>query len=423
MFPSLFLFLFSFFLLVLLINPILFILFYSFVHTIYNNNKMTLPFFHKSGVKKKKETKNTTESKTELLQAEELDENFFYKHVMTHFHSLFCESAIVCIPHSRSIEGLVLTKDIIETHCFQMSPYFCGQYRATKQKQKIIELDDPIISTIEGFKEVRTVHIMDEEVSYKRNNKIRILLIDRLLEGEPPKYHYHKHAITIPPVRNSRTDLEFLNMFPENLEALYELQTAVQEFTDSYVYIKGYNKCTVERIQHMYMKTYRTILQRNKLLQDSCRTPSEHDQFLELVENVVMSFLHKKIWIQSLQSLLSSQDNYLDTVCYTYSTVTLSQYSIRYPISEMNLSCFRDAINNFKRLDSDIIDTTTKHSPLAFTPLEKLTVLKTTLDLISLAVSDYVKDFGNGTCGKNNNYLFVCLCTYIFYFRYFCYCR
>ena len=46
-------------------------------------------------------------------------------------------------------------------------------------------------------------------------------------------------------------------MFPENLEALYELQLAVQEFTDSYVYIKGYNKCTVERIQHMYMKTYR----------------------------------------------------------------------------------------------------------------------------------------------------------------------
>jgi hypothetical protein len=46
-------------------------------------------------------------------------------------------------------------------------------------------------------------------------------------------------------------------MFPENLEALYELQIAVQEFTDSYVYIKGYNRCTVERIQHMYMKTYR----------------------------------------------------------------------------------------------------------------------------------------------------------------------
>lgn len=120
-----------------------------------------------------------------------------------------------------------------------------------------------------------------------------------------------------------------------------------------------------------------------------------------------MSFLHKKIWIQSLQSLLSSQDNYLDTVCYTYSNVTLSQYSIRYPISEMNLTCFQDAITNFKRLDSDnsaITDpyknTSTKHPQLAFTPLEKLTVLKTTLDLISSAVSDYVKNFGNGSSGK-----------------------
>ncbi|KAF1796744.1 hypothetical protein FB192DRAFT_1292222 [Mucor lusitanicus] len=338
------------------------------------------------------------------LEPEEIDENFFYKHMMTHFHSLFCESAIVCIPHSKSIEGLVITKDIIESHCFQTSPYFCGQYMATKQKQKIIALDFPIITTILGFKEERTVHIMAEESVYLKNKKIKLLSIDRLLEGEPPAYHHHhKHAITIPPVRNSRTDLEFLNMFSENLEALYELQIAVQEFTDSYVYIKGYNKSTVERIQHMYMKTYRTILQRNKLLQESCRTPSEHDQFLELVENVVMSFLHKKIWIQSLQSLLASQDNYLDTICYTYSNVTLSQYSLRYPISEMHLSCFDEAITNFRRLDSDSSNVEPYKSTLkqlAFTPLEKLAVVKSTLDLITTTVRDYVQDFGNGISGE-----------------------
>ncbi|CAO3627415.1 unnamed protein product [Mucor hiemalis] len=378
---------------------------------------MTLPFFHKGGVKKKRESPTLSsliqkssidevQQKTttpDLLDEEDIDENFFYKHITTHFHSLFCESPIICIPHSRSIEGLVLTKDIIETHCFQPSPYFCGQFMATKQKQKIIELDYPIISTVLGFKEERTVHILSEESVYLKSKKIRLLSIDRLLEGEPPQYRSHKHAITIPPVRNSRTDLEFLNMFPENLEALYELQIAVQEFTDTYVYIKGYNKCTVERIQHMYMNTYRTILQRNKLLQDSCRTPSEHDQFLELVENVVMGFLHKKIWIQSLQSLLSSQDNYIDTICYTYSNVTLNQYSLRYPISEMHVSCFQEAINNFKRLDSDnstVVDPyktiSSKHQQLAFTPLEKLAVVKTTLDLISSAVHDYIKNFGNG---------------------------
>ena len=120
-----------------------------------------------------------------------------------------------------------------------------------------------------------------------------------------------------------------------------------------------------------------------------------------------MGFLHKKIWLQSLQSLLSSQDNYIDTICYSYSNVTLSQYSLRYPISEMHLSCFSDAINNFQRLDSDnstVLDpyknSSSKHQQLAFTPLEKLAVLKTTLDLISSAVHDYIQDFGNGISGK-----------------------
>lgn len=49
----------------------------------------------------------------EPLEVESIDENFFYKHLTTHFHSLFCESTIVCIPHSTSIQGLVITKDII----------------------------------------------------------------------------------------------------------------------------------------------------------------------------------------------------------------------------------------------------------------------------------------------------------------------
>jgi hypothetical protein len=108
---------------------------------------MTLPFFHKTGVKKKKELPGTTTDNTLIkdtsyptlssliqrssspsptlihqlpieeaadpLEPEDIDENFFYKHITTHFHSLFCDSAIICIPHSRSIEGLVLTKDII----------------------------------------------------------------------------------------------------------------------------------------------------------------------------------------------------------------------------------------------------------------------------------------------------------------------
>lgn len=87
---------------------------------------------------------------------------------------------------------------------------------ATKQKQKIIALDFPIITTILGecldglqcesreilsapyigFKEERTVHIMAEESVYLKNKKIKLLSIDRLLEGEPPVSSTRTHTHT-----------------------------------------------------------------------------------------------------------------------------------------------------------------------------------------------------------------------------------
>lgn len=108
-----------------------------------------------------------------------------------------------------------------------------------------------------------------------------------------------------------------------------------------------------------------------------------------------MSFLHKKIWVQTLQPLLQSQDSYLDSVCFAYSHVVLSQYSLRYPLSEMHVSCFQNAICEFQKIDTQ-----------AATPLEKLAVLKSTLDLISAAVHDYVTHFGHSTSGKVIIYLF-----------------
>jgi hypothetical protein len=46
-------------------------------------------------------------------------------------------------------------------------------------------------------------------------------------------------------------------MFAENVEPLMELQSAVQEFVDTYVYIRGFNNYTVEKIQHIYTKAYK----------------------------------------------------------------------------------------------------------------------------------------------------------------------
>jgi hypothetical protein len=59
----------------------------------------------------------------------------------------------------------------------------------------------------------------------------------------------------------------------------------------------------------------------------------------------------------------------------------------------MTVSHFDQVISHFKKINGEAaLD--------AFTPLEKLAVLKSTLDLISSTVSDYIKQSGNDYSGK-----------------------
>ncbi|KAI8083078.1 uncharacterized protein BX664DRAFT_268143 [Halteromyces radiatus] len=362
------------------------------------------------------------------LAPEELEDNSFYIYLRSHFNTIFTRSIVVCIPHSRSLEGLVLTKDFIETHCYNSSPYYRGQYQAANGK--VISIEQPLISSVSGFKEQRTVHIMSEEWVYIGNKKIRVYMIQRPLEGEASQLQKSRNTINIPICRNSKSDFDFLNMFAENVEPLLELQSAVQEFVDTYVYIRGFNNYTVEKIQHIYTKAYKTILQRNKLLRDACRIQAEHDHFLELVENVIMGFLHEKIWIQSLRSVLQSQDAYLYSICECYSkdNITLQRYTVSYPISEMPLSCFDQAIACLRQTDADndvslssncnVDNNTIVTTSLAFTPLEKIVCVKSTLDLITKAVDDYANELKNGSSNSGNNLNNVIVIHHIDFFFY-----
>ena len=52
------------------------------------------------------------------LEPEELEHNRFYRYIRSHFNLIFSRSSVVCVPHSRSLEGLILTKDFIGNFFF-----------------------------------------------------------------------------------------------------------------------------------------------------------------------------------------------------------------------------------------------------------------------------------------------------------------
>lgn len=62
-----------------------------------------------------------------LPEPEELEENRFYRYIRSHFNLIFSRSLVVCIPHSKSLEGLVLTKDFIGKDWAMRSVYLFQQ--------------------------------------------------------------------------------------------------------------------------------------------------------------------------------------------------------------------------------------------------------------------------------------------------------
>lgn len=56
------------------------------------------------------------------MEPEELDDNRCYRYIRSHFNLIFTRSAVVCIPHSRSVDGMILTKDFVGTLVTHESP-------------------------------------------------------------------------------------------------------------------------------------------------------------------------------------------------------------------------------------------------------------------------------------------------------------
>jgi hypothetical protein len=143
------------------------------------------------------------------LDTDDLEDNPFFIAFksLPHFH-IFLRSALVCIPRSTSIVGLPINKRTLETHAFLPSPFYKGQFQSLDGKVVAIEkgyvtevagkimVDELecvcdqspflqlIASSTTGFKQLRTIRIITEETHYTQQRKIRVLTIDRPLEGE-----------------------------------------------------------------------------------------------------------------------------------------------------------------------------------------------------------------------------------------------
>jgi hypothetical protein len=131
-----------------------------------------------------------------------------------------------------------------------------------------------------------------------------------------------------------------------------------------------------------------------------------------------MRMLHDKIWSHSLPGFLSAEDSNLEllSIAYGRDTIALGRYGISGRISSMPRRHLNKAIACLQQMDADREcsrlpsyqyaeeDEEPFDFQPAYTPIEKLACVKTTLDLISHAAETYIKEtsmekaFDQGWC-------------------------
>ncbi|CAG8478801.1 11062_t:CDS:2 [Ambispora leptoticha] len=355
---------------------------------------------------------NSVLSLPEQQEDEDLDENIFYTTLRRDYPKVFHRVSVVCVPHSRSITGLKMTRAFIETHSLTPSPYFQGQFLSVNGK--VVSIERNVIKAISGFKEERTVRILGEELVYSENYKsIQVLILEKPLEGEGKVSEVF--GMGIPTERNHETDLQFLQSFPNNSQSLMELTHAVAEFNETYVFVRGYAPSAVDKIAQIFHKAVQNIMETNSTIRSICKVQHEYECFLELVENVLMSELHNKIFVQSLCPIYNSYDNYLESIIYAYgrARITLRDYGVSERLHDMPEEMLDTACDILAALDEDngldyrfpqqqhygVGSTTTilEEEPpkknftiLVKTPLEKLICAKRAIQEIANAADTYL---------------------------------
>ncbi|CAG8439385.1 1786_t:CDS:2 [Ambispora gerdemannii] len=294
---------------------------------------------------------NSVLSLPEQQEDEDLDENVFYTTLKRDYPKVLHRVSLICVPHSRSIVGLKMTRAFIETHSLTPSPYFQGQYLSVNGKVVCIERN--AVKAISGFKEARKVRILEEQLLYNETYSVRALILEKPLEGEGKVSEVF--GMGIPTERNHETDLQFLQSFPNNLQSLMELTHAVAEFNETYVFVRGYAPSAVDKIVQLFQKAVQNIMESNSTIRSICKVQHEYDCFLELVENVLMSELHNKIFGQSLCPMYNSYDNYLESIIYAYvrAHITLRVYGVSERLHDMPEEMLGTACDILAALDDD----------------------------------------------------------------------
>eukprot|EP01125_Pyxidicula_operculata_P017104 TRINITY_DN5955_c0_g1_i1.p1 TRINITY_DN5955_c0_g1~~TRINITY_DN5955_c0_g1_i1.p1 ORF type:complete len:445 (+),score=42.31 TRINITY_DN5955_c0_g1_i1:11-1345(+) len=321
------------------------------------------------------------------VEKEDVFENKFFKYLQSNeplYKKAESHCWLICVPQTPALNGLKLTKEIIDAHILKPSPFFQGIYEVHNDSEKTCEIDGDLIKTTKGFPEIRKANIIYEELFYNQEYKpYKVVLINLPLMGGSSKINIQTPGFSpMPPSKDWDMCMQYLYQFPENTIVLRKVNEKIQEFLHTYVIVKGFEAHVRSKIAVIVDMAVEQLLCANVDFRKMQNNDRQYREICLIIESYIMYTLYDKLFLE-FQNTFTKEDKYLSSVFnYHLHNTPPKLFGIGSGLLSVDYSPASEVLNNLEKCS---------------TPLQMLYILEDTTEKIAECVEMHYPEGDRGS--------------------------
>lgn len=311
-----------------------------------------------------------------LFCADDFECNPFFRTLQSKYAAKYNEAQkklwLICVPSHRSLKGLKIDKEFIDSHVLKPSPFFKSHFVSTDgNNSKSFEVEDCYIKTPTGM-----VKVLMEESAYNEDYKpFKILIIEKpLCSSSHVKEETHDSSTSS---KNPKLLLAectaYLQTIPDSTAILEVLDKKIGLFNSSYMILPQYLQDAATKLQGISKWTLEEFLKTQTVSFDE----SAKLEIAACIENYLLCHVHQKLFPVIKKSCFDEDKKLTEKLLSLYEAqVTPDQLGVKEPFC-----C---------QTPSAVVELASLNSKTS--PTEKLHCLKTTLKLLNRDIEHFLSE-------------------------------
>ncbi|XP_013410574.1 ankyrin repeat domain-containing protein 27 isoform X2 [Lingula anatina] len=298
---------------------------------------------------------------------EDLFENKFFVNLQSKYAEIYNFAAdnryMICVPRTgHSSSKYLYTEEDYRNHILIPVDDTPGTFKTANDKE--VTIQSGVITTGQGFKDVRNAHILFEETYFNDHDEsFRVLCIDIALEGGNGE---SVPDVPVVVLQTFEDCLELLWGHAANNKTQKQLDHIIQLFNESYDRLDGKSLVHyVDAANALFTRAMQTVLKDNHLKRSARHNKAYLDCIKVAVETYVMHGIYKKIF-KGISVCRASEDAKLNKINRNLAELQLRDLGVR--------AEFRENIPKAKKE----LQTLNRYS----TPLGKLNCIKKVVTIL-----------------------------------------